>query len=86
MSDFADKLAQLVSREQALARGDNERMVNLIERLAASLGFTIALAANGQPEAIDQLFVGAEAYAHEEAVQRAPFAQMLARLRSGGTA
>lgn len=79
--DFADRLAGLLAREQAAARGDTERMGEMIERLAAGLGFTIALAADGDRQGIDQLFIGAEAYAHQEAVDKAPLAQMLARLR-----
>ncbi len=79
MSDFADKLAALTSREAADANGDPERMGVMIERLATALGFTIALAARGDANTISVLISGAEAYAFEEAVEKAPFVKMMCR-------
>jgi phosphopantothenate synthetase len=81
MRTFADDLARLTSREVAAAKGDPERLANMIERLAAALGFTVAIAAGGKGEAIDTMLAGAEAYAHAEAVDRAAIASLLAMTR-----
>lgn len=78
MSDFADKLAALTAAEGAACKGDPDRMGVMIERLAAALGFTIAIASRGDPKFIDEMMAGAEAYAHAEAVDKAPFAQLMA--------
>lgn len=78
--DFADKLAALLSGETQRCRGAPERYAALIERLAASLGFAVAMAAKGDPQMIDTLMTGAEAHAHQEAVDRAPIGKALARL------
>ncbi len=75
---FGDKLSALCSLEMARARRGEADFGAMIERLAATLGFTIAMAARGDGEAIDQLLAGAEGYAHSEAVARAPFARMIA--------
>lgn len=85
MSDFADKLSGLVAREAAASRGDPERFGAMIERLSASLGFTVALACRGHGPAIDEMLAGAEAYAHAEAVEKAPFAQLMASTRQDPT-
>lgn len=81
MSEFADKLAALVAHEMSEATGDHDRMGVVIERIAASLGFGIALATGGDPRVIDTLIEGATAYAHAEAVQKAPLAAMISRRR-----
>lgn len=75
--NFGDRLAALCAQEMAAARGDRERAGAMIERLAASLGFSIAMAAGGEPGAIDELLAGAEGYAHAEAVDKAAFARMM---------
>lgn len=79
--DFTDCLAALCSREAAEARGDTDRAAAMIDRLAASLGFAIAVAAGGDARLIDEMLTGAEGYAHQEAVAKAPFARMMAELR-----
>lgn len=81
MSDFADKLAALTSKEAADAKGDPERMGVMVERLAAALGFTVAMACNGNAAATDEMLAGAEGYAHAEAVAKAPFARFMSEMR-----
>ena len=79
--EFGDRLAALCSREASAARGDAERSAAMIERLASSLGFAVAVAAGGDPRVIDEMLTGAEGYAHQEAVAKAPFARFVAELR-----
>lgn len=79
--DFATKLAALCSLEAAQARGDADRSALMIERLAASLGFAVAIAACGNAAVIDEMMAGAEGYAYREAVSKAPFARMVAGIR-----
>ncbi len=74
--DFSDRLASVISGQAARARRDPELYAEMIERLAASLGITIAMAANGEGAQIDMLIEGATAHAHEEAVSWAPLAVM----------
>lgn len=78
---FADALTSLTSKEMAQARGNHDREADAIERLARALGFSIAMAAGGDPRAIDTMIEGATAYAHEEAVSSAPLAEVAAMLR-----
>lgn len=75
--DFSDKLAALCAAEMAAASKDADRMGVMIERLAASLGFTVCVAARGRPEGIDDLLTGAEGYAHAEAVDKAPMVRFM---------
>ncbi|MFG1417230.1 hypothetical protein V5F38_05375 [Xanthobacter sp. V0B-10] len=49
---------------------------DLAERLATSLGLTVAMAAKGDGAKIDTLIEGATAHAHEEAVSWAPLARV----------
>lgn len=79
--NFTDALGALCSREMAIAANSPERMGVMIERLAAALGFTIAVAARGRPDGIDQMMEGAEGYAHREAVEKAPLARFMAEMR-----
>lgn len=79
---FASKLAALVSMEVAAAHGDADRIGWVIERLAVALGFSVALAARGDPATIDALMTGAEAHAHAEAVQRGPFARIMHEVKA----
>ncbi|MGB3445759.1 MAG: hypothetical protein WBA48_03575 [Xanthobacteraceae bacterium] len=75
---FADKLNALVSLE--VSRGtihDPAAMSDIIEKLAATLGFTAALAAHGQPDRITHLLEGMTAYVYEIAAERAPLAKMI---------
>ena len=80
MASFTDQLANLVSQEAAAAKSDADRMGVMIERLAAALGFTIALASHGDGKAIDTFIMGATSYAHEEAVEKSKFAKFMAKL------
>lgn len=85
MSSFHDQLSSLLSREAAAAgkAADRaERMGDMIESLARGLGFTVAIAANGNAEGIDTMIAAAERYALEEAADKAPFAQFMALTRS----
>lgn len=81
--DFASKLASLVS--MSAKDGDADHMGMMIERLAAALGFTIAIAARGDGDAIDTMIAGAEAYAHAEAVEKAPLARFMADMKNART-
>lgn len=66
---FEDALARLVSVEAMQARHDPARMSNMIERLGAALGLTVAVASKGKGSTIDALIEGVTSYAHEEAVR-----------------
>ena len=79
LSDFGRKLVLLCSAELNEARRDPERYADMTERLAAALGFTTAMAARGDPATIDRMLAGAEAYAHGEAVHKAPLARMFGK-------
>lgn len=65
---FSDRLATVISSQAARARRDPALYAEIIERLSASLGLTIAMAARGDGAKIDTLIEGATAHAHEEAV------------------
>lgn len=54
MSDFADRLSALVAMEMSQAHGDADRMAEVLERLTASVGFTIAIMAGGRPDAANK--------------------------------
>lgn len=84
MGAFHDKLAALLSKEAsdaAKAPDRAERMGDMIEGLARGLGFTVAIAANGNADTIDTMIAGAEQYALQEAAEKAPFAQFMAVAR-----
>jgi carbamoylphosphate synthase large subunit len=84
MSDFHDRLSAMIAKEatQASKAPDRaERLGDMIEGLARGLGFTVAVAANGNAETIDVMISGAERYALEEAADKAPFAQFMAAMR-----
>lgn len=78
-SEFRDKVSAACSKELAGAKGDPERMGAAVEALSAALGFTIAIAAKGNSEAISTLLEGAIAYVTEETARRAPLAGFIAR-------
>lgn len=84
MSDFHDRLSAMLAKEATAASkapDRHERMGDMIEGLARGLGFTVAIAANGNAETIDTMISGAERYALEEAADKAPFAQFMAMTR-----
>jgi hypothetical protein len=83
MSEFSDKLFSLTSKEMADAKKnkDSERIGEMLEYLARALGFSIAVAANGNGKAIDEMIEGATAYAHSEAVEKSKFARIFEGLK-----
>lgn len=81
LTPFSDRLSALVAQEATASHGDAERFGVMIERLAAALGFTVAMAARGDGNAIDTMLTGAEGYAHEEAVSKAPFVRFMSELK-----
>jgi len=84
MTDFHSRLAAMLSKEAAedgKVPDRAERMGDMIEALARGLGFTVAVAANGDAQAIDTMIAAAEKYALEEAADKAPFAQLMAVAR-----
>lgn len=79
MAEFNDKLASLVSLEMSAGTvRDPAKMSDLIESLASSLAFTVAIAAQGEAKAIDFLLEGMVAYIYTTAAERAPLARMIA--------
>lgn len=83
LSDFGAALGKLCVKAANDARSSAnpiDAFGDMVERLAFALGATIAWAAQGKPEAIDDLLTGAEGYAAEEAARIAPLAR-LATLR-----
>lgn len=84
MSDFHSRLASMLAKEAAdagKAADRPERMGDMIEALARGLGFTVAIAANGNAEGIDTMIAAAERYALEEAAEKADFAKFMAVAR-----
>lgn len=78
MSEFGDKLSALVSLEIAGNKArDPAVMSEIMERLASSLAFTIALAAQGDAKGINELIEGMTSYIYETAAERAPLAKMI---------
>lgn len=84
MEDFHGRLASMLSKEAAAAAkatDRSERMGDMIEALARGLGFTVAIAANGDPEGIETMIAAAERYALEEAADKADFAKFMSAIR-----
>lgn len=84
MTDFHSRLSSMLAKEAAdagKAADRPERMGDMIEALARGLGFTVAIAANGNPEGIDTMISAAERYALEEAADKADFAKFMAVAR-----
>jgi len=84
MSDFHDKLSALLAKEAAAAGrvpDRAERMGDMIEALARGLGFTVAIATNGDAQGIETMVAAAERYALEEAADKAPVAKFMAAAR-----
>lgn len=76
---FADLLSALCAIELAAAKGNPERVGEMIERLANSLAFTIAIATNGDPKGMDDMLKGIEGYLYEAATSHQKVAAALAR-------
>lgn len=84
MSDFHSRLSSMLAKEAAdagKAADRPERMGDMIEAIARGLGFTVAIAANGNAEGIDTMIAAAERYALEEAADKADFAKFMAVAR-----
>ena len=84
MTDFHSRLSSMLAKEAAdagKAADRPERMGDMIEALARGLGFTVAIAANGNAEGIDTMIAAAERYALEEAADKADFAKFMAVAR-----
>ena len=84
MRDFHSRLASMISKEAAEAAkvpDRAERMGDMIEGLSRCLGFTVAIAANGNAEGIETMIAAAERYALEEAIEKAPLAEFMAAMR-----
>lgn len=80
MADFNDNLSSLVSLAVAGRNvKDPTKMSEIMERLAHSLAFTIALAAQGDPKGINELLEGMTAYMFQAAAEQAPLAKMITR-------
>jgi len=82
--EFHRNLSSLLSKEAAASQkapDRAERMGDMIESIARGLGFTVAIAANGNAEGIETMISAAERYALEEAAEKAPFAQFMAIAR-----
>jgi hypothetical protein len=80
-ADFETKISVAVSKELADAHGDAERIGAMVERLASSLAFTIAVAAHGDPEATNVFLEGATAYLYEATSGHAKFLESLCHWR-----
>lgn len=84
MSDFHDKLSALLAKEAAEAGKSPdhaERMGDMVEALARGLGFTVAIAVNGDANGIETMIAAAERYALEEAAEKAPVAKFMGAAR-----
>ncbi len=79
---FETKLDVLTSGELIAARGDSVRMGAMLEKLARTLGFTVAVAARGDPAGIDEFCMGITDYIHGEAVTKAPMARFLEQAKA----
>lgn len=71
MTDFAEELASLLTREITKEDGNGDTVAHVAERLAASLGYTAAILAGGQPKKIDEVCEGLSHFIHTEAVAKA---------------
>lgn len=64
---FGDRLSGLCAMELSAAHGDHDRIGEMIERLTNSLAFTIAIAAQGNAEGMNEMIEGATSYLYESA-------------------
>lgn len=79
MTDFSAKLHSLVSLEMSRGgRSDPATMSGMIENLAGSLAFTVAIACQGDDKAISTMLDGMTEYIYSTAAERAPLAKMIA--------
>lgn len=79
--NFTNNLQKLVSETINLNHRNKENMAEIIENLAGALGFTIAMASDGDGKTIDTMIEGATNYAHYEAVEKAKIVKALPFLR-----
>ena len=76
--DYGETIRALTAKEMAAAKDakDADRIGAAIEGLSRALGFSIAVATNGDAKGIDTMIEGATAYAHGEAVEKSRFAKL----------
>ncbi len=75
---FGDKLSALCAMELATANGNADRIGGMIERLLNSLSFTIAIAAKGNPELMQEMLTGADGYLYEAAATHRTMGEFMA--------
>jgi hypothetical protein len=80
---FADKLSALCAMELSNAHGDPARIGAMIERLANSMAFTIAIAAHGDAKTIDDMLSGATSYLYEAATSHQRMGEFMAKAKRG---
>lgn len=80
---FFDDLAGLCAREMAAAKkgGNSQRKAAVVEGLATILGRTIAMAADGDPRAVEDLLMASEGHAAREAADFSQLVQFAAARR-----
>jgi hypothetical protein len=78
---FGDLLSEIYAAELSAARGNPERVGEMVERLLNSLAFTIAIAAGGDTEGMSTMLQGAENYLYEAAASHQKVAQSLEGLK-----
>lgn len=78
---FADRLSGLCAMELAAAHGNPERIGEMIERLTNSLSFTIAIAAKGNPQGMDEMLKGVESYLYEAATSHQKIGGFMGHIR-----
>ena len=81
VGDFGSRLAGMVAKEMAAARGDRDRAAEVIERLLNSTGLSIAIACGGDSEMMSTMLMGAETYLNEAAGQHARLAAFMTSVR-----
>ncbi len=89
MGDFHSRLSSLLAAEASEASkcpDRAERMGDMIEALARGLGFSVAIATNGDPSGTETMIAAAERYALEEAASKASFARFMALARANQNA
>ncbi len=74
--EFTNRLASIIHRQAERSRRDPSLYAEMIERLSASRGLAIAMAAKGDGAKIDTLIEGATAYVYDEAASWAPLARV----------
>ena len=79
---FETKVSLACSKELTDANGDPERIAAMVEKLAGSLAFTIAMASQGDAQMMDTLLEGVTAHIYEVAAGHAPVSKLLASIKN----